>query len=221
MSQLRDWTADLPSLVACGMLPKLPPLAELRTRAEAALRQHDAAAEASGGADPGLLLFPSQQLYDAVLGCVAGQPGLPPRCLAPAALLLCSAAMEDHVRSHSTRAQIVAAHVARARSGAAAAAADADADASSAAAAGSSAGSSRKRPAAAAADGGGAAEAEAAEEEAELVAFLSAASPAAVAERLLSALREPPDKLSQLQHYAEKYDAATLAAVLRETKRTY
>ncbi|GIM01159.1 hypothetical protein Vretimale_5983 [Volvox reticuliferus] len=105
------WTETLPSLAACGLLPKLPPLAQLRQRVDNELKLPFT--PVSHVAVPGAEhLFDSKRLYKAVHSCVQEVYDIPPHTKPVATLLISSMAMEDYVRSHSTKARLLASQLA-------------------------------------------------------------------------------------------------------------
>ncbi|EFJ44698.1 hypothetical protein VOLCADRAFT_95016 [Volvox carteri f. nagariensis] len=101
----QHWTNELPPVAACDLVPKLPPLLKLRQVADAAVKTP------AGGAT----IFNARALYDAVRE-LAGSLDIPQHKKAAATLLIASTAMEDYVRSHSTKARLLSlqqAHIAR------------------------------------------------------------------------------------------------------------
>ncbi|PNH01056.1 Protein Dicer [Tetrabaena socialis] len=129
-----DWTAWLPPLVACGVLPAAALEGDALRGVQAELRQHEIAPEPPNPDRTATAdafhrpLFPTQQLYEAVLRCCteaearAGPaPAHPTGWRFTAALLASAVLMEEYVRGHSTRAMMqAAAHSARTAAAAAA-----------------------------------------------------------------------------------------------------
>ncbi|KAG2482610.1 hypothetical protein HYH03_018454 [Edaphochlamys debaryana] len=82
------WEDSLHALVACGVLPALPPLDALRL----AVREAE-----------GALGLSAQPLLEAALACVAAQPAIQNDQRSTAALLLASAALESLAQARSTK----------------------------------------------------------------------------------------------------------------------
>lgn len=107
-----NWTDELPPVAACGLISKLPPLGLLREQAEAAVNNRGQIASTS--VSLGTQFFYSQPLFDAVHRCVMSESDIPQQHKLAVSLLISSVAMEDYVRSHSTKARIIASQHARA-----------------------------------------------------------------------------------------------------------
>ncbi|GLI65663.1 hypothetical protein VaNZ11_009266 [Volvox africanus] len=107
-----DWTDELTSLVACGLLPKVPPSEKLRQSADAAMKSP--VAPPSGLPSPGAEnIFHSSQLYHAIFNCIKEDGDISQQNQPAAALIITSLAMEDFVCKHSTKARILASQHAR------------------------------------------------------------------------------------------------------------
>jgi hypothetical protein len=210
----QHWTAELPSIAACGLVPMLPSPQTLRDRADAAVRPQSSTGPnttapcpptTSGSSYPAPqapgagLLFHSAELYEAVRQCVEAEPGIPPKRRLVATLLIASVAMEDYVRSHSTKATLLASHNARIVR-----AMEEQQQAVEAAA--------RQPPAQAqAADG--------AEVDAELLQFLTRSSPEEVVDRLLQVLGEAEAMRPQLARVLKPLGPKDVATILTATKK--
>ncbi|GLI64807.1 hypothetical protein VaNZ11_008214 [Volvox africanus] len=105
------WTKDLPSLAACGILQKLPPLLQLRQSADNTLKLPDSSVSDATVLAAGNL-FDSKRLCEAVHTCVQAECDIPRHMKPVATLLITSVAMEDYVRSHSTKARLFASRLA-------------------------------------------------------------------------------------------------------------
>ncbi|GLC33328.1 hypothetical protein PLESTB_000345400 [Pleodorina starrii] len=187
------WTNELYPLAACGLLSKLPELRQLRQRADAAVALSIGSSSTSTSISdaPGAeLLFHSSRLYDAVRVCVEQDPDIAAQSRQATTLLLASVAMEDYVRSHSTKARLVTSQFSRiARAAAEQAAEAARSEASQ-------------------------------DSDAELVQFFTRSGRDQVIDRLLKILEEPESQRQNLSRVVAKYSAVDLAAIVKATKRS-